>query len=781
MAIEFDATLELIFDYQNRRFLRAFDSTAEADLPPIYQGDSLKVTVRAVTATGDATAPWRDVSLSGSTVYVGIGDPGETPVADVDSFSALPAAAVNVSKATTGASGVNEVQCILFNPVPYGGTYTLAFGGQRTAPIAIGATDEEITAALEALSTIGEGNVAVTVAWPEVYVTFQEDLGGASQSLLTVGVGSLKTPVGKSGTLTIGQSEADTFLGEGVDSKEIDLEVELTTTGGRVYTHIAQTTLYRTISGNGSPSSEASSYLTQVQSDARYVRLVSVERHGAYPSNTAAANHTAIAAAVAEVNADGGILYFPRNGTYQDSGEHELTGPAIVHESTEEYRGHFIIQGQGTGTVWNYTGSGTFLTVTTPDAPPTNMVFRDITLKGPTGVGAWDGTSIGLDIANTNRGLRMDNVEFIHWGKAGARIYDCTGAVLNHVSFIHSKIGLAADYKFNGAVITGGLYGQCDIGVDLGHNNPAKTYASGVRPPTQESVTIIGAQFGYCRIGVIAGGYLSRGIKLDTLYFEASTETDIDVGHNTVDYSGDQLEGTGRVYATIMNCTSLGSAKFCRLWCPSDLFTTGNIISGGSSLAMIESQNANGDTSYLRLLEPSSTAYRTSGGTIYAGQFSNFAMRFQSTLTVQGGLAANSGITATGDSATGLVSDGATHPGVTIKEGGTTKAIIARASSGGAWLSDSNAGDVVIKTSDAADDLLLGCGSSFGSLRVAQNNIDCRVALQLRSVPLASFSGIDPADHVGGMFYCPDATGGATLVWSNGTDWMRVADNSTLS
>jgi PKD repeat protein len=43
-----------------------------------------------------------------------------------------------------------------------GGTFTLALGGQTTAPLAYNATAAQIQAALEALSTIGAGNVQVT-------------------------------------------------------------------------------------------------------------------------------------------------------------------------------------------------------------------------------------------------------------------------------------------------------------------------------------------------------------------------------------------------------------------------------------------------------------------------------------------------------------------------------------------------------------------------------------------------------------------------------------------
>ena len=45
-----------------------------------------------------------------------------------------------------------------------GGTFTLTFNGQTTAPLAFNATAAQIEAALEALSNIGAGNIQATAA-----------------------------------------------------------------------------------------------------------------------------------------------------------------------------------------------------------------------------------------------------------------------------------------------------------------------------------------------------------------------------------------------------------------------------------------------------------------------------------------------------------------------------------------------------------------------------------------------------------------------------------------
>lgn len=67
-----------------------------------------------------------------------------------------------------------EWQTLVFYGEPTGGTFTVTFQGQTTAPIALGATAAEVQNALEALSTIGAGNVEVEDArgLPTYFVSF---------------------------------------------------------------------------------------------------------------------------------------------------------------------------------------------------------------------------------------------------------------------------------------------------------------------------------------------------------------------------------------------------------------------------------------------------------------------------------------------------------------------------------------------------------------------------------------------------------------------------------
>jgi hypothetical protein len=58
--------------------------------------------------------------------------------------------------------GVNEAQTVTITGTPTGGTYTLTFNGQTTAAIPYNATAAQVTTALEALSNVNFGEVAVT-------------------------------------------------------------------------------------------------------------------------------------------------------------------------------------------------------------------------------------------------------------------------------------------------------------------------------------------------------------------------------------------------------------------------------------------------------------------------------------------------------------------------------------------------------------------------------------------------------------------------------------------
>lgn len=139
------------------------------------------------------------------------------------------------TNATTALDTVtaNEVQTVTISGSPTGGTFTLSFGGVATSALQYNAATSVVQAALEGLSTIGSGNVAVTGTAGTSYVcTFAAALGNqnlamiAASSSLTGGTNAAiavaETTQGKSGLLSAGLISED---GVSEDVKENSKEV----------------------------------------------------------------------------------------------------------------------------------------------------------------------------------------------------------------------------------------------------------------------------------------------------------------------------------------------------------------------------------------------------------------------------------------------------------------------------------------------------------------------------------------------------------------------------
>jgi len=88
----------------------------------------------------------------------------------------------------TIAAGIDEIQIITLPTLPEAGTFTLAFLGSITAALNYNDTAATIQTELEALLTIGAGNVLVSgdVQDGSISVTLQNDLGGEPQTPITV-------------------------------------------------------------------------------------------------------------------------------------------------------------------------------------------------------------------------------------------------------------------------------------------------------------------------------------------------------------------------------------------------------------------------------------------------------------------------------------------------------------------------------------------------------------------------------------------------------------------
>lgn len=114
--------------------------------------------------------------------------------------------AVTVLDADTFTLMDNTVQTLTIGGGPTGGTFTLIYAGPVTTPIAYNPSSSDIQSALEALPTIGTGNVTVTGSGPFT-ITFTGDLAATvampiatNSAALTGGTGAplaaTVTPVG---------------------------------------------------------------------------------------------------------------------------------------------------------------------------------------------------------------------------------------------------------------------------------------------------------------------------------------------------------------------------------------------------------------------------------------------------------------------------------------------------------------------------------------------------------------------------------------------------------
>jgi hypothetical protein len=81
--------------------------------------------------------------------------------------------------------GTDEVQTVTIPTNNTGGTFTITFGGQTTSALAYNATAAQVQAALEALSTIGIGNILVTLAAGVYTLTFRNALGQQNVAAVT--------------------------------------------------------------------------------------------------------------------------------------------------------------------------------------------------------------------------------------------------------------------------------------------------------------------------------------------------------------------------------------------------------------------------------------------------------------------------------------------------------------------------------------------------------------------------------------------------------------------
>jgi hypothetical protein len=127
-----------------------------------------------------------------------------------------------LSGTALSAKKTNEKQTVTIGGTPTGGTFTLTFGGNTTNLILFDASAAQVQSSLEALPSIGEGNVSVTkLSW--VYtVEFIGALSEAHQTDMTKDATQL-TP---SGTVTVAETVAG---GDGTGPTQTDTSLTIST------------------------------------------------------------------------------------------------------------------------------------------------------------------------------------------------------------------------------------------------------------------------------------------------------------------------------------------------------------------------------------------------------------------------------------------------------------------------------------------------------------------------------------------------------------------------
>jgi hypothetical protein len=142
--------------------------------------------------------------------------------------------------------GTNEKQTLALSGTPTSGTFTLSFGGQTTAPIAYNATAAAVGAALNALSTIGEGGVTCTggaLPGANVVIEFRSNgLQASNVALVTSNVSGLNPVIVQTTPAVngIGEVQRYTLTGDPFGGT-LTLTVGANTTGAIAYNASAAT------------------------------------------------------------------------------------------------------------------------------------------------------------------------------------------------------------------------------------------------------------------------------------------------------------------------------------------------------------------------------------------------------------------------------------------------------------------------------------------------------------------------------------------------------------
>lgn len=234
----------------------------------------------AISGTADALSPVSQVI--GTTLQDGTASLKEIqsitlnqmPLAYQDTWGDAPSPTITISELQAGNASVNEIQKVELSQGVYGGSFALSYAGATSSMIPWNASGSDIQTALEALSTIGTGNVSVSGdvggAWN---VTFKGTLANTNLALMTSSASGLLSPKGKIATLALNTGAIEQALGS-ASSISSTFEVEVTPSGSYRMT-VLQTTvsiLNDLIEGAPAVPAPISDYYTTIESDNAYTQ-----------------------------------------------------------------------------------------------------------------------------------------------------------------------------------------------------------------------------------------------------------------------------------------------------------------------------------------------------------------------------------------------------------------------------------------------------------------------------------------------------------------------------
>jgi len=197
------------------------------------------------------------------------------PAVYANSFSTATTVGVStLTKVQDGGTNANEIYRLTFGPDAIGGLFALDFGGTSITALPLGVNAATLSAALQTLPSIGQGNVSVQNISQGYSIAFIGSLANTNiLTALALDASGLEYIPWKTATVTLATAELDEIFAEqGTDTVDLTLEIELTDAGQPKTLVQAPITIRRDLITSGSVvPAPKDSYYTKAEADALFV------------------------------------------------------------------------------------------------------------------------------------------------------------------------------------------------------------------------------------------------------------------------------------------------------------------------------------------------------------------------------------------------------------------------------------------------------------------------------------------------------------------------------